>query len=253
MKTKVLLVSLFAAFSLNAQVEIHEFINGQEVGNDLCGDQITLNVTTDETHYVKLSIKNISGADQEYVIERLRIEEVAGWEDGLCWGPRPDDFFVGKCYLAAQMSTNPWTTPSWNTGTPNYTPVPMGDQSYATLVIDIATQGPGCGHYRYFVKEGNTNIDSVDVVVCSSVSIEKAEGISFSVAPNPTSDIVTLGLPSNDGNYDVRVYDVKGAKVNLPSMVNNTLNFSSVLNGVYSIVITDQQGNSARRQIIVNH
>ena len=200
-----------------------------------------------------MSVKNISGGDHQYIIERLRITEVAGWEDGLCWGPRPDDFFVGKCYLAAQMSTNPWATPEWNTGAPDYDPVYMNDQTYATMVIDIATQGPGCGHYRYFVKDGNTKIDSVDVVVCSSVSVNEMESLSFYVSPNPATDIVTLGLPASDNSYFVRVYDLNGAIVKLPSMTNHVLDFSSVSNGVYTIMVSDAQGNSARRQVIVNH
>ncbi len=245
MKKITLLSILFCALSAQAQVEIREFSSGQEVGSDISGTTVSLTATSNGSVAKAFSVKNVSGSLADLKVGRLRLNTPpVNWTDGLSWAPNPDPNFEGQCFAGGQMSTNPWSTPN---------SVSISDQNRATLTIDVYVDGPGCGQYRYYIIEGTTPIDSIDVEVCFNLGVEDDNEISFSVYPNPANNTVTLALPSDESSYLITVYDLKGTAVELPAPTHHTLDFGAAMNGVYTIVISDEQGNCTRREVVINH
>jgi hypothetical protein len=228
------------------QVEIREYTGGQAVGNDISGTTVLVNVTADGLVAKTFNVKNTSGVSKTLDIQRLRVAEIAGWTDGLCWGPNPDPNFEGQCYGSGQMPTNPWTTPQSIT-----TPI---DED-GNLVLDIHTEGPGCGHYRYFVMEGSTKVDSVDIEVCSSVGIQENEiEIGMTAYPNPANALLTINTSGVSGNYDLRITDVLG-KVVYTDQVGETkkVDVSDFKNGVYLVTVLEKGRLIQTRRIVIKH
>ena len=77
---------------------------------------------------------------------------------------------------------------------------------------------------------------------------------SFSIAPNPSSDIITLSV-SEKGNNTISIIDALGKVVYLEKLnfINNNHNvdISNLSNGVYSVLIYNEGGKSS--QLLIKH
>lgn len=238
---------LFSASFGFSQVEIRVYDSGVESGNDISGSVHTVTVSEDGMHDVHLAVRNVSGADKELKISRLRISEVSGWTDGLCWGPVPDPDFNGQCYGSSQMSTNPWLSPSAMTITNN---------GIGELKPQITTNGPGTALYRYYVVEGATTLDSIDVQVTSVLSIdEKTPAFEMSAYPNPVNGTLTVTSSGLNGGGELRITDVLGKVVYTDNAVNaiNKVDVSSFKNGVYLVTILQKGEAVQTRRVVVKH
>uniref|UniRef100_UPI002618CD0E T9SS type A sorting domain-containing protein n=2 Tax=uncultured Psychroserpens sp. TaxID=255436 RepID=UPI002618CD0E len=82
---------------------------------------------------------------------------------------------------------------------------------------------------------------------CDSLSVDEFSSDSFSIYPNPASDIVNIKNVSNQSiDALIEVYDITGRRVyQNTSDLNNDLqiNVSGFENGVYLINITDSNNN----------
>lgn len=237
-----------AAFS---QVEIRAYdgIQGQPVGDDISGTTVTINVASNELVARTFIVKNVSGNGAHFKIQRQRITEAAGWEDGLCWGPYPDLDFVGQCYPASAMNTNPWTTP--NTAQ-------MSDQGDGSMVVDIHPDAEGCAHYRYYVLSGSTITDSIDVEVCyTTLGVEEQhqESLGMTAYPNPANNYLTVATTGIDGTFDVRITDVLGKVVYTDEAgpQKEKIDVSGFKNGVYLVTVMNKGQIIQTRRIVVKH
>jgi len=247
----LLSIALLTATVSTAQVDIQDYNGGTPTGPNLNGTVITKTVSDDELVVLDIGITNKSGSDKNLDITRLKIVDMPAWSGGtppeqICWAPTPDPNFDGVCLIP---NSNPWTTPN------DFT-VPNNGLTY--LKFDIHTNSAGSIHYRFYVMDGSTKVDSVDVMVTTTLGIKdtkKNEEISMSIYPNPASSVLNISAQGLDGNYDVRMTDVLGKVVYNETVVGSSkkVDVSDFKNGVYLVTITEKGTAIQTRRIVVKH
>jgi Secretion system C-terminal sorting domain len=234
----LLTIAGFTAFSFG-QIEMTIGASG-----DLSGTQVDYTSAGAEV-IVDVHVSNISGVSRDLSIARQRINETTGWTDYLCWGHSTDPF-GGSCYPASLMNFTAWTTPA---------AVTVGDNEAGSLAIHILPEGDnGCTIYRYFVMDGTSVLDSIDISVCKIASVEELEPFSISVAPNPANSYVKIKTTGVDG-ASFKIVDVLGNVVMKEAMMgtSKTINTDSFKNGVYFIIVESEGQKPINRKVIVRH
>ncbi len=243
-------VVLLACSASFGQVEIKLWDNGTQsgTGNALNGQEYAYVVSTDGLHGPVINFKNTSASTKVWKIERYRITDVAAWEDNLCWGAPGDPF--GQCYTAAQMNTNPWTSPSQYSLTVNA-------GASANLVADTDTEGSGTEKYRFYLIEGQASrVDSVDVTVTSTLGVtdQKQEEVGVSIYPNPVSNVLTVSATGVEGSVELKMVDVLGKVVLTESGAPlNKVDVSNFKNGVYLVYVYNKGDLIQTKRIVIKH
>ena len=247
MKKLYTLIALcaFTGFGFS-QAEIRLFEGGAAVGADISGTTHEVIVNTSEMHQVVFQVKNTSGSPKEWRMMRYRVNTPpAGWTDGLCWGPFPDADAEGQCYAPGGMPTNPWLSPT------DMTIVENGN-----IVVDVHTGEQGCGIYRYYIMQGSSRVDSIDVEMCYALGVDEQEEVAGMTAyPNPANGLLTVATTGMDGNYEIRVTDVLGKVVynETASGAKKNVDVSEFKNGVYLVTVLDRGVVIQTRRVVVKH
>jgi hypothetical protein len=241
---KIFTVLGLAMLSYGASAQgIEIYLPGET--DDVSGTTVELNAG-DATMHQEFDVKNVSGDLLTLRITRLKVTELAGTLDYLCWGA---DALTGACYSAAVVApNNPWTTPD-ATG--------LESDSIGWLSTYHQTEGnAGCAQYRYYViDESDTKLDSVDVKYCSTVSIEEESKVDISVFPNPASTIVNVVLASDDSNVEIRLHNILGEVVYSNAITSgvNEISVADLPNGVYFYAILDSGNVIETKKLVVRH
>ncbi len=247
----LLSIALLTATVSTAQVNIQDYNGGSPTGSNFNGTTITRTVSDDELVLVDMGVTNISGTDKYLNVTRVKITEVAAWapSEQICWGYQLN----GNCYTPP-ANMNPWTSPNWMD---NGNPVPLPNGATANLRFDIHTSSAGTIHYRFYVMEASTKVDSVDVVVTTTLGIKdtKNEEISMSIYPNPVSSLLTITAQGLDGNFDVKMTDVLGKVVYNESVVGTSkkVDVSDFKNGVYLVTVLEKGTAVQTRRLVIKH
>lgn len=231
----LLTIAGFSAFSFGQMTIDGVNVSGTQVDYTSAGAEVIVDV----------HVENNTGGSKDLTILRERINPNATWTDYLCWGHSTDPF-GGTCYPASLMNYLEWTTP---------TDVTIGNGEAGTLAVHILPEGDnGCTVYRYKVMDGTNAIDSVDISVCKSASVEEIEPFSISVAPNPANSYVKIKTTGVEG-ASFKVLDVLGNVVVKESIMgtSKTLNTESYKNGVYFIIVEAEGQKPINKKIIVRH
>ncbi len=183
-----------------------------------------------------------------------------------------------KVYLIGDF-----TDPAWQGGKIELTPVPGQPGVFETTVNDIC---PGKIAYKYMIEDGSAveieesfanatdtsclepsgtgNFNrfyvrpddqpktlSAPWELCASVGITEVEAIDFNVYPNPFSGAATVEL--GNGVFDLAMIDVTGKTVSNLNGVSGdvTLNANGVGPGVYILSITNQEGVTATKKVVI--
>jgi hypothetical protein len=223
-------------------------INVQDSEDNISGGAYEISTSNADAVDVPFEIKNTSGGDVAWRITRLKLDVPASWSDLICWGHATDQF-GGTCFSASQMNSDSWTTPEG-------TSFSVGPDEYGKLKVTISpTEGAtGLGHYRYYVSNDGVNyIDSVDIKLDYSLSIEEFEPISVSIVPNPASDFIKVKL-EGVATAQMKMVDVLGSEVlNQTVMSTSTFDISNFRNGVYIMSFSAPGSKSIVRKVIVKH
>lgn len=83
---------------------------------------------------------------------------------------------------------------------------------------------------------------------CSNLGIEDQLLSEISVFPNPTTNYITLNLPSNISVQKMSLIDIAGKNTQV-SVTDNTINMSNLADGVYILKIETQAGVAVRKVI----
>ena len=231
----LLTIAGFSAFSFGQMTIDGVNVSGTQVDYTSAGAEVIVDV----------HVENNTGGSKDLTILRERINPNATWTDYLCWGHSTDPF-GGTCYPASLMNYLEWTTP---------TDVTIGNGEAGTLAVHILPEGDnGCTVYRYKVMDGTNVIDSVDISVCKSASVEEIEPFSISVAPNPANSYVKIKTTGVEG-ASFKVLDVLGNVVVKESIMgtSKTINTESYKNGVYFIIVEAEGQKPINKKIIVRH
>jgi hypothetical protein len=159
----------------------------------------------------------------------------------------PDTGFVGQCFPAEAMLTNPWTTPN---------AVALDENTIGSTIVDIKPNGAGCAHYRYYVMNGSTAVDSLDIQVCSTLSIEEPgqEPVGITVYPNPANNTLNIGTTGLEGTFGLRITDVLGKIVYSEEAGSlQQIDVSNLRNGIYLVTVLDKGTVIRTRRVVVKH
>lgn len=244
MRKLIILFSLgFFAFSGQAQgIEI--YLTGEAV--DVSGTTVNIDGPESEMHQ-DFDVKNVSGGTLTLRIERVKILELAGTEDYLCWGANPE---TGACYSGTFVSPlNPFISPDASD---------MPDGSSGWLSTHHTTLGvSGCAQYRYYViDEIDARLDSVDVMFCSTVGVDEEElSVDVKAYPNPVAITLNIKLSSEAQNVRFELVNVIGETVMYTNLNggNNTLNVEKLPNGVYFYSIVKNGTILETKKLMVRH
>ncbi|MCJ8290288.1 MAG: T9SS type A sorting domain-containing protein [Crocinitomicaceae bacterium] len=191
-------------------------------------------------------VNNASGASMALTIKRVITSPVSSWKDDLCWGSSTNSL-EGQCYNGIQ-ATNPYTT--FHTQT-----VDPGDNGIFLAKIKPKDPDYGCGDYKYYIiQNGSILLDSIEITVCKTVSIEEITPLSIIVAPNPANSYVKVKINGVDG-ATVKVVDVLGNVVLKETVMGTSkiINTESFRNGVYFVRVEAESQRPVTRKIIVRH
>ncbi len=209
------------------------------------GTTIELN-SEEENMHQEFDVENVSGATLNLRIERIKITELEGTEDYLCWGANPE---TGACYSAGAVSPeNPFITPDASD---------LDDGNRGWLATYHVTNGfSGCAQYRYYViDDSDVRRDSVDVFYCSTVSIKEDIKVSVSVYPNPASDFVKVQMENEHNNVNFTLYNILGEAVVITALSagTNEVAVNKLPNGVYFYSILKEGNILETKKLIVRH
>lgn len=208
----------------------------------ISGGEYTEDLTTAmvDYHVVDFIVHNESGSSQAWRITRKHINNPAGWSEYLCWGLNGA---IGNCYPSNANAI--WTC----------SPQTILADSSGRLSTYVTSPSGGTGHYRYYVSlDGINFVDSVDLVVNNSLSIEEKPAFSINISPNPASDNLTINT-TGSGESSVRIVDVLGNLVLSEQyfMGKKTFDISRFRNGVYFVTVTSEGEKPVTRKVIVRH
>jgi len=249
------LFSIGLISAVNAQVEIREYTGtgGTQVGDDISGTTDTILTNQSGLMWIHYAVKNVSGSDTRLRVKRLRLTAPGDWEDELCWGQDPDTDFEAACFTAAQMSTNPWTTP--NAVGQNYSQM-IYNGNVGDLKIGVTVESGGVGKYRYYImpNQGTTPIDSIDVMIESSLGVtEEKEVLGMTAYPNPVNNVLTVNTTGTE-NVVLKITDVLGKVVyNDEVGAIKKLDVSDYKNGVYLVSVYNEGVLVQTRRVVVKH
>jgi len=209
-------------------------ISGTAVNYEIAG------AVTDE-HLVDFIVNNETGSDQPWIITRRHVNNPTGWEEYLCWGLNGA---IGNCYLHDPNAM-------WSSGSENI----LADSS-GVISTYVTCSTAGTATYRYYVStDGQTFIDSVDLIINNVLSVEEKPSLSVNVAPNPANDYISIKA-TGANNASVTIVDVLGNVVLKETIVGangKNLNVAKFRNGIYFVMVEAEGAKAVTRKVIVRH
>jgi len=222
MKIKNTLLTLGLGFSFLGFTQSTVEITHDDAPSILINGDTLVYASSDALVYPHITIKNVSGTDQQYKWGRKLIETPSTtFSDQICdnegcypCGTATDWILLGLYPDGGSFANNATTEflPKFNFG----------------------TQGSSA-HVRYYIYTANeVKIDSFDVKFTSFVGLEDdKQSIEYSAYPNPANDILNISISEN--NTSIALFDIVGKTVSEMELVNgnNTLNIENLNPGVY--------------------
>lgn len=242
MKTTLLSI-LFAITSVSAFGQISITVGGaaHTSGTSYYYASDTNDVT------VNALVNNTTSSPINLTVQRVMLNPISSWIDDLCWATSSDGGLSGQCYNSIQTS-NPYNTPNTYTVDP-------GDNGIFKAIIKPKDPDYGCGDYRYYIiQNGSVVLDSIDVSVCKTLSVDELTPMTISVAPNPANDYFTVKM--NDAKEaTIKVVDVLGNIVLKETAIegSKTISTSNLRNGVYFVTVEAEGQRPINRKVIVRH
>lgn len=254
---KILLSFLcFTIWGVQSQVEIRLPNETDNVAGTTLTYNVTLNDVPSDDEYAywegaKFYVYNMSNADVQYRLKRVKVSAPSDWKDNLCWPP--------TCYTYSYLQQNNSITPvtgaptviSGSSNTDQGGPAEIKPQFYPGTPGSTAT-------YKYYVTNmaGTEYYDSITVVVnyLNNLSLSTVQkSVELSMSPNPANDYVSI-LAEGLSDAKIRVVDVLGNVVYTGDFNNSKkLNISEYKNGVYFVTIQNSSVKGLTKKLVVRH
>ncbi|MEZ5018467.1 MAG: M43 family zinc metalloprotease [Flavipsychrobacter sp.] len=93
-----------------------------------------------------------------------------------------------------------------------------------------------------------------NILTITLLDIKSLDMKNFSIFPNPTKDQVRMDWKGERVNMEIGVYNTVGQLMftdNVKNASSKTINMANLANGMYYIVLTDEQGNSGKVKVTV--
>ncbi len=217
-------------------IVLSKVISAQEVEIYLFGEEVNVSGTTvellnaDMEMHQEFDVKNVSEIDGVLRVTRVKVDEMDGVEDRICWGTSDSS---ATCYPYFSVAPNASYTTAVTAN------VEAGGKGW--LSVFYSPNGiSGCAQYRYYViNEANTRLDSVDVRFCSTVGFLEQEFGYVSAYPNPVQTVLTIENYRIDDDLEVQILNSNRQLVFASELEYgfNRVDFNRFQFGVYFYVI----------------
>ena len=246
MTTKILLTVLtFFSYQLLFSQSVEIYLDGGSVIVTNQSHTITLNEPNSmyiSDHIVDFEFKNISDADQSWIITREIINEPTDWSNRFCFGKNGD---AGLCMVT---SGNQYQSSSVTT---------ISEGEYISVSTYVVAPIVGSGTYRYhYSLDGQNFLGHVDLIVDLTTSIDdKSQSLTFNIGPNPVSSNLKIYSSVELINCKLDIYDAMGNMVKSYTKFNNNslICTEDLPNGMYIISLNREEESPILRKIIVKH
>ncbi len=234
----VVTLSLFAAGTMAQGTSIR--VKGTPT--DVSGTELNESVTgSARTHIIDFSVDNLTGSAQDWGIRRVRLTPSIGWTDEVCWGAISTG--IGECNV-----------PSGDDFTASYTVPLQTTTTDAEINIYITAPSGGTSSFRYYIMNGATKVDSVDLTINKSVGLNENVSMALTVAPNPATNFVNVTM---DGvsSANMKIVDVLGNIVMKETVYENSkkIDVSQYRNGIYFITLESEGIKPITRKLVIRH
>jgi hypothetical protein len=234
----VVTLTLFASgtFAQGASIRI------KGTPTDVSGTVVNENVTVSTNeHILDFTVDNLTGSDQDWGLMRVRLTSSIGWTDQVCWGAVSQA--VGEC-----------STPSGDSFTTGYTVPVQTTTTDAEINIYIEAPTGGSSSFRYYIMNGTTKVDSVDVTITKTLGLSENISLALTVAPNPASNVVNINM-EGVSSANLKIVDVLGNVV-LKEIVyesSKKVDVTKFKNGIYFITVEAEGIKPITRKLIIRH
>ncbi len=247
MKKTLLIISLFITliFTSYSQVSINILGNSTDISGN-SATPILINVDPNNADAIligyplDLEVKNNYNTDKVFSITRKRINVPSSWTEQFC--------SARGCFEPSK--DNVWTTIAGQ--------MPVNVVSGTSILLNLhylpTPSDYGVSTFRYIVKDGPTNVDSVDVQINYTLGIKSLKSApSFSMSPNPASESFSINANGNE-NLNVKIIDVLGNSVfNETVYSNKKIDVSDFKNGVYFVTVESEDLKITNRKLVIRH
>ena len=250
MKIKIFLYSIlfFCSSLINSQNE-YAFIIESEDGELVQNNQVLEfnSVQYPNASYV-FFVRNLTS---ESINVRAEVLNISGTDGSMM------EFCFGECYFGVDLNT-PYPLNSFVTIEPGETQTSVGDHLF--------NQDPGDGNnpvsfqFRFYMVDSEGNeVMSIPELMTDYFVTYQYQAQSFSLDENFSENIqlylnqkiLTITAPSE---YTVSLFDISGKNI-LTTQLNegiNSIDVSSVANGIYILKFNDEFNRSDNRKILLN-
>lgn len=158
------------------------------------------------------------------------------------------------CAHTFTLTDNSTNTPtSWAWYMPDATP------STSTLQNPMITYTTTSGTKNITLIATNASGSSTPITQTITINtctgIEELTNEQISIYPNPASDFITISIDNTIEHINIKLIDILGKEVLSSTSQKSTtqLHLNTIVNGIYSLKITDSKGNAFTKLIVVNH
>lgn len=238
-KTLLSILSVLTLSGLGMAQDYSVNVQGETV--NMSGEVYTEIISEEANllHIVDFQVHNNSGSSKNLLVKRSYLSITSGWEEQFCWG---NPATTGTCY---NNSSNPFSSAALA--------VANGDSIVLTVDITAPTSGTASMRY-YFIETGSSSeVDSVDVIVTSTLSVDDKKIFTVKISPNPANSFVNLSL---DGSQpaEIKVVDVLGNVVlSETTTASKKLDVSNFRNGIYFVTVMGEGVKPVTRKLVVRH
>jgi PKD repeat protein len=128
--------------------------------------------------------------------------------------------------------------------------VDNGNGCSATFCDSVIVDANGTIGGRLNSTGFTINVVSPQVATGYVLGVEATSAASFTVYPNPFSDVVTINGAADFSSYQIFAVDGKKIQQGAVSGTIQTLNTSNLSQGVYVLTLTDSKGNTQVQKIV---
>ena len=250
MKIKIFFytITFFSILFVNSQNEF-AFVIESENGEVLENNQVLefSSVQYPNASYI-FFVRNLTS---ESINVRAEVLNISGTDGSMM------EFCFGECYFGVDLNT-PYPLNSFVTIEPGETQTSVGDHFF--------NQDPGDGtnpvffQFRFYMvdSEGNEVMSIPELMTNYFVAYEY-QAQSFSLDENFSENIqlylnqkiLTITAPSE---YSVSLFDISAKNILTTQLIEgiNSIDVSSIANGIYILKFNDQFNRSDNRKILLN-
>lgn len=223
---------LFAAFFVwndsNAQVDF--YIENQLVDQS---QVYVYNHAGGASANLEMRLENTSADTLEVNVDICLLEDSPNWEmNSIAWAHENDQF--GGIHAGVSYDTSDCWLMTYSSFDVDLLPAES-----ALLMSYLDVYGTGCEKYRYYVRNGTTVVDSIDIHYCATLSLKESVAPLVSMYPNPSGGSFHV---SGAGEVSgIEVYDLSGRPVAV-EFNGSVLTMREPQNGYYIVRISFVNG-----------